>query len=206
MRVENVSSKMTMLSPLCVKWSIVLSVTQESQCGVSSFVSVNGPRNMSFVYLCICLFITVHNKSDVKHRNTLGCLDQYATPNSKYAWPRLPPRLPTQKVFVQWHTQIGDTMEQSNCEAVYGCSSGGSVLLNRPISQIPQCIRQISHNATFCNRNVHMCAHFCYKMLRCGIWCRCILGFVRWVYWFTLSESFQLTPNRWGDLKTRLSH
>ena len=26
-----------------------------------------------------------------------------------------------------------------------------------PISQIPQCIRQISHNATFCNRNVHMC-------------------------------------------------
>ena len=34
---------------------------------------------------------------------------------------------------------------------------------NRPISQIPQCIRQISHNATFCNRNVHMSAHFCYK-------------------------------------------
>ena len=26
---------------------------------------------------------------------------------------------------------------------------------NRPISQIPQCIRQISHNAPFCNRNVH---------------------------------------------------
>ena len=53
---------------------------------------------------------------------------------------------------------------------------------NWPISQIPQCIRQISHNATFCNRNVHTCAHFCYKMLHCGMWHRCILGFVRWVY------------------------
>ena len=53
---------------------------------------------------------------------------------------------------------------------------------NRPISQIPQCIRQISHNAPFCNINVHTCAYFCYKMLHCGIWHRCILGFLRWVY------------------------
>ena len=56
--------------------------------------------------------------------------------------------------------------------------------VDRPISQIPECIRQISHNAPFCNRNVHTCAHFCYKMLHCGIWHRCILGFVRWVYLF----------------------
>ena len=35
---------------------------------------------------------------------------------------------------------------------------------NRPISQIPQCIRQISHKAPF-----HMCSHFCYKMVHCGI-------------------------------------
>ena len=27
----------------------------------------------------------------------------------------------------------------------------------RPMSRIPQCITQISHNAPFCNRNVHMC-------------------------------------------------
>ena len=55
---------------------------------------------------------------------------------------------------------------------------------NRPISQIPQCITQISHNnAPFCKRNVHMCAHFCYKMLHCGIWHRCILEFVKWVYY-----------------------
>ena len=65
---------------------------------------------------------------------------------------------------------------------------------NRPISQIPQCIRQISHNATFCNRNVHMRAHFCYKMLHCGIWHRCILGFVKWVYYIM----------QWAGLKLML--
>ena len=50
---------------------------------------------------------------------------------------------------------------------------------NRPISQISQCIGQISHNTPFCNRNVHTCAHFCYKMVICGIWDWCIVGFVR---------------------------
>ena len=53
-----------------------------------------------------------------------------------------------------------------------------SHLNNRPISQIPKCIRQISHNALFCNRNMHRCAHFCYKMVPCGIWDWCIVGFV----------------------------
>ena len=54
---------------------------------------------------------------------------------------------------------------------------------NRPISQIPQCTSPISHNASFCNRNVHTCAHFCYKMVHCGIFDWCIVGFVRWVYY-----------------------
>ena len=40
---------------------------------------------------------------------------------------------------------------------------------NKPDAQIPQCIRPISHNASFCNRNVHMYAHFCYKMMYCVI-------------------------------------
>ena len=40
--------------------------------------------------------------------------------------------------------------------------------LQRPISQITQCIRRISHNAPFCNRNVHAYAHFCYKMVHYG--------------------------------------
>ena len=29
---------------------------------------------------------------------------------------------------------------------------------------------QISHNAPFCNRNVHTCAHFCYKVMHCALW------------------------------------
>ena len=31
-----------------------------------------------------------------------------------------------------------------------------------------QCTSLIFHNAPFCSRNVHMCAHFCYKMVHCG--------------------------------------
>ena len=53
---------------------------------------------------------------------------------------------------------------------------------NMPISQIPQCTRQIFHNGPFCNRNVHTCAHFCYKMVHFGIWDWCIVGFVQQVY------------------------
>ena len=49
---------------------------------------------------------------------------------------------------------------------------------NMLTSQNPQCIRQISHNAPFCNRNMHMCAYFCYKMVHCGTWDWCIMGFV----------------------------
>ena len=47
---------------------------------------------------------------------------------------------------------------------------------NRPVSQIPQCICAVSHNAPYCKRNVHMCAHFCYKMVHCGIFVWCIVG------------------------------
>ena len=55
--------------------------------------------------------------------------------------------------------------------------------LMRPISQIPQCIRQLSHNALFCNRNVKICAHFymCTFLLQngdCGIWDWCVVGCV----------------------------
>ena len=39
----------------------------------------------------------------------------------------------------------------------------------RPVSQIPKCTSTKSQNAPFCNRNVHMCAHFCYKMVHRGI-------------------------------------
>ena len=49
---------------------------------------------------------------------------------------------------------------------------------NWPNSQIPECTCSISHNATF---STEMCT-FVFWMLHCGIWNRCILGFVRSVY------------------------
>ena len=56
-----------------------------------------------------------------------------------------------------------------------------------PISQIPPCTRQISHNAPLYNRNVHTCTYFCYKVVYCGVWVWyitwCIVGFVRQVCW-----------------------
>ena len=57
----------------------------------------------------------------------------------------------------------------------------------RPMAQIQRCTSPISHNASFCNRNVHMCAHFCYKIVHCGIFVWCTVGFVRWFYWPSFS-------------------
>ena len=58
------------------------------------------------------------------------------------------------------------------------------------ISQVPQYIRGISHNAPFCNRNVHLCAHFCYRMVHCGIFIYCIVGFVQQKYWHNFVDLF----------------
>ena len=45
------------------------------------------------------------------------------------------------------------------------------VRLCNPISLTnPTMHQKKSHNASFCSRNVHPCAHFCYKMVFCGIW------------------------------------
>ena len=52
-----------------------------------------------------------------------------------------------------------------------------------PISQIPKCMRQISHNAPFCNIKVHTCAHFFYKMVHCGIWDWCIVRYGTGASW-----------------------
>ena len=55
----------------------------------------------------------------LKCRNTLGCLDQYAAQNSKYARPPIPSQPPTQKAFFRWRTQYDPTMKHSHCETVY---------------------------------------------------------------------------------------
>ena len=55
----------------------------------------------------------------LKRRNTLGCLDQYAAQNSKYARRPIPSQPPTQKVFFQWYTQYDPTMKHSHCATAY---------------------------------------------------------------------------------------
>ena len=37
-------------------------------------------------------------------------------------------------------------------------------------------MHQIPHNAPLRNRNVHVCAHFCYNVVHCGMWGWCIVG------------------------------
>ena len=51
---------------------------------------------------------------------------------------------------------------------------------------------QISHNAPLCNRNVHMCAHFCYNMMHWGTILCWIVVFVSWIQ-FCWSRCF----NQW---------
>ena len=55
----------------------------------------------------------------LKRQNALGCLDQYAAQNNKYARLPVPSQPPTQKVFFQWHTRYDPTMKHSHCETVY---------------------------------------------------------------------------------------
>ena len=72
--------------------------------------------------------------------------------------------------------------------------------LNRPIAQISQCTSPMSHNAPFCSRNVRMCARFCYRMVHCGIFVWCIVGFVRWVYCMCPTFTWRTIPQEAGPL------
>ena len=53
----------------------------------------------------------------------------------------------------------------------------------------PQCTSLTSHNVPFCSRNVHMYAHFCYKMVHCGIFVKCIVGLARGFHWSALVQT-----------------
>ena len=44
-------------------------------------------------------------------------------------------------------------------------------------AQIAQYTSPISHHSPFCNENMHMYAHLCYKLVHCGIFVCCIVGF-----------------------------
>ena len=58
-------------------------------------------------------------------------------------------------------------------------------IFQKSILKIPQCIRQISQNALFCNRNIHtLCTYFCYEIVYCGmIWGWSIMRFVQQYNW-----------------------
>ena len=67
---------------------------------------------------------------------------------------------------------------------------------NRSVSQIPQCTSLISHNAPFCNRNMHMSAHFCYK--------RGTVGYLSNALWDLWDGSIQLLTGRKECITTLL--
>ena len=71
-------------------------------------------------------------------------------------WFPVDSRNPITHVLHGWSAGIGSIVRL--------CQRHGSV------AQMPQCISPISLNTPCCNRNVHMCAHFCYKMVHWGIW------------------------------------
>ena len=58
----------------------------------------------------------------------------------------------------------------------------------KPVAQIPHRTSPISYNAPFCHRNVHMCAHFCYKIAPCRIFVWCIMGFFRWLIYYIITD------------------
>ena len=79
------------------------------------------------------------------------------------------PGLQTKHPFQRFH-HLCDAMQRYYSHVMSDNFLGSVSPLPPHSSQISQSIRQISHNAPFCDRNVHTCAHFCHKMVHCGIW------------------------------------
>ena len=68
----------------------------------------------------------------------------------------------------------------------------GNAVQNWPNSQIPQCIYPISHDAPF---RTEMWT-FRFWMVYCGIWNKCIVAFVKLVYWFNIHVYTLVQSNR----------
>ena len=77
---------------------------------------------------------------------------------------------------------------------------------NRPIPQIPQCIRQISHSSLFCDRNVHTYAHFCYKMVLCVIRDWCTVRFAQQIYTRNSVMMVKLIQLRFNSIAILFNH
>ena len=100
-----------------------------------------------------------------KEANTVVHIEKLITPYTMF-WILFAGKFPDTFYTVAWH----------------GLEVNGEIYIYRPISQIPRCIKQISHNAPLCNTREHVCC----KMVHCGIWEWCIMGFVRQVYWILI--------------------
>ena len=68
-----------------------------------------------------------------------------------------------------------------NCSVNDLVPSGNKPLPEPMLTEIFVALYSIPYTAPLCSRNVHTCAHFCYKMVHLGIWDWCIVGFVRLV-------------------------
>ena len=90
-------------------------------------------------------------------------------------------------LVTKWEYKLSTEMIQNHVQPKHQFSSHR--IRNTSISRIPQYIGQLPHNAPFCNRNVHTCAHNCYKMVPCGIWDWCIVRFV-WGYCLLLATLY----------------
>ena len=67
---------------------------------------------------------------------------------------------------VQWHF---------SSEGIFTRDTSTIDHYNISVAHIPLC-SPISYNVPFCNRNVHMCAHFCYKMVHFAIFVYLLRG------------------------------
>ena len=75
------------------------------------------------------------------------------------------------------HREAWDLFQYTNY--ISGCKQyHHNDMIIGQLSHIPECTSSISHNAAF---RTEMCT-FLFWMVHCGIWNRCILGFVRLLY------------------------
>ena len=71
---------------------------------------------------------------------------------------------------------------------------------NTHVAQIPQCMGLISHNALFCNRNVHMCGHFCYKTVHYGTFIWWFVAFLDgsiWIVEYYVTSNVDIWDQLW---------
>ena len=100
-------------------------------------------------------------------------------------------------LFYYYRDSRPSYLYNGNTHTLYPWGPGIQSAANRLISQIPQCISPISHNATLCNRNVHI-----------SVTKWCIVGYFSDALWDLWDGSIgflrflSLNPGQWQKKKT----